>query len=293
MFALDSLIFHIGPAALMAPSPLLSLTRRNAGMPGLGSLDEELLAVAAWQRIALASLPVLTLGAFAAAYAHGAYLLLPLVMLMHFVATVAYLHDVAHGSAGLDARITHGVLFIVSVLVLQSGHAFRYTHLHHHAHCLEEDDLEGAPARGGLLGALLMGPSYLPRLWRESLRKIRAARDRRWMIAELATSLALVLLALWLARWSTGPLLYCAMAWIGGWFYPLATAYLPHYKPGSKPLEQARTMRGTIVPALFMNLTYHLEHHLYPQVPTLNLRRLSRRLDPHFAARGLHPTQVY
>jgi beta-carotene hydroxylase len=57
-------------------------------------------------------------------------------------------------------------------------------------------------------------------------------------------------------------------------------------------LEQARTMRGTIVPALFMNLTYHLEHHLYPQVPGMNLRRLALRLDPLLAARGLRPTHV-
>jgi beta-carotene hydroxylase len=51
-------------------------------------------------------------------------------------------------------------------------------------------------------------------------------------------------------------------------------------------------MRGTIVPALFMNLTYHLEHHLYPQVPAMNLRRLAVRLDPLLAARGLRPTYV-
>ncbi|WP_167090041.1 fatty acid desaturase family protein [Massilia frigida] len=281
--------FTAAPSHFVFPS----LTRRNAGMPQLGTLDGDLLAVATWQRIALAALPALTLASFAALYAHGSYLALPVVMLMHFVVTVAYMHDVAHGSAGLDARATHWVLFIVSVLVLQSGHAFRYSHLHHHAHCLEDDDLEGAPARGGLLAALLCGPLYLPRLWREAFRKIRPARDRRWMIAELATALALALLALWLTHWSSGPLVYAAMAWIGGWLYPLATAYLPHYKPGSKPLEQARTMRGAIVPALFLNLTYHLEHHLYPQVPTMNLRRLSRRLDPHFKARGLRPTQVY
>lgn len=281
-------------AFIAAPRSFLfpSLSRRSAGMPQLGSFDDDLLAVAAWQRIALAALPALTLAAFAVAYAQGCYLALPLVMLMHFVFTVAYLHDVAHGSAGLDARATHWVLFIVSVLVLQSGHAFRYTHLHHHAHCLEDDDLEGAPARGGLLCTLLIGPLYLPRLWREAWRKIRAQRDRRWMAAELASALALALLALWATRWSEGPLVYAGMAWIGGWLYPLATAYLPHYKPGSKPLEQARTMRGAIVPALFMNLTYHLEHHLYPQVPSMNLRRLSHRLDPHFAARGLRPTQV-
>jgi beta-carotene hydroxylase len=46
------------------------------------------------------------------------------------------------------------------------------------------------------------------------------------------------------------------------------------------------------VPALFLELTYHLEHHLYPQVPSHNLPELSRRLEPIFQDAGVVPWRV-
>jgi beta-carotene hydroxylase len=269
----------------------LRLTRRNADLPTLEALDTDLRSASPLHRALTALLPFATVAAFAGACAAKWYWLLPLIVLAHFVFAVSYLHDVAHGSAGLDAAQTRWSLFIYGVLMLQSGHSFRYSHLFHHTHCLEEDDMEGAPARMDLLDVLLCGPAYLPRLWVRALTEA-TARERRWIAAELAAALALFGAAAAVASWSAAPLLYCALVYVGGWGYPLATAYLPHYKPGAKPLEQARTMRGTIVPALFMNLTYHLEHHLYPQVPAMNLRRLAVRLDPLLAARGLRPTYV-
>jgi len=55
---------------------------------------------------------------------------------------------------------------------------------------------------------------------------------------------------------------------------------------------QTRTLRGRIIPAVFLELTYHLEHHLYPQVPSHNLPELARRLDPYLSAAGVRPVAV-
>lgn len=269
-----------------------ALTRRNAGLSTLDALDGALRTAATGQRAATALLPLVSLASFGLAYACQWYALLPVIVLAHFIFTVAYLHDVAHGSAGLDAGRTHWVLFALGALMLQSGHAFRYSHLFHHTHCLEQDDLEGAPARMDLLHALLCGPAYVGSLWLNAVRHTGSVRERRWMVAELCTALVLATVALLLVRWSIGPLVYCAFVFFGSWAYPLTTAYLAHFRPGSKPLEQARTLRGVIIPALFMNLTYHLEHHLYPQVPSMNLGRLAALLDPLLAERGLHPAHV-
>jgi beta-carotene hydroxylase len=271
---------------------LTRLTRRNADLPTLDALDTGLRDVRPLHRALTALLPFVTIAAFSMAVASGWYLLLPAIVLAHFIFTVAYLHDVAHGSAGLTAAQTHWVLFIVGALMLQSGHAFRYSHLFHHTHCLEKDDLEGAPAKMKLVDVLLAGPGYLPRLWMKAMRETASERERGWMLAELASAFLLPAFAVLLTTWSLGPLLYCFAVYVGGWGYPLTTAYLPHYKPGTKPLEQARTLRGAIVPAFFMNLTYHLEHHLYPQVPSMNLRRLAERLDPLLTARGLNPRRL-
>ncbi len=43
---------------------------------------------------------------------------------------------------------------------------------------------------------------------------------------------------------------------------------------------------------LFLELTYHLEHHLYPQVPSHHLSELARRLDPTFEKAGVKPWHV-
>jgi beta-carotene hydroxylase len=94
--------------------------------------------------------------------------------------------------------------------------------------------------------------------------------------------------------WSTTPyvLAYAAMAIVGSWVYPLLTVYLPHHDYGDEPLRQTRTLRGRVIPAIFLELTYHLEHHLYPAVPSHNLPELSRRLDPIFARAGVRPVAV-
>jgi hypothetical protein len=58
------------------------------------------------------------------------------------------------------------------------------------------------------------------------------------------------------------------------------------------PLTQTRTLRGRVVPAIFLELTYHLEHHLYPQVPSHNLPELARRLDPFLQRAGVQAWYV-
>jgi beta-carotene hydroxylase len=89
--------------------------------------------------------------------------------------------------------------------------------------------------------------------------------------------------------WSATPalLVYVALAIVGSWVYPLLTVHLPHKNFGDTPLSQTHTLRGTIIPALFLELTYHLEHHLYPQVPSHHLKELARRLDPFFDRAGV------
>src|SRR6266511_3550214 len=69
-------------------------------------------------------------------------------------------------------------------------------------------------------------------------------------------------------------LAYAVMAIVGSWVYPLLTVYLPHHDYGDTPLTQTRTLRGHLIPAVFLELTYHLEHHLYPQVPSPRLAEL-------------------
>ena len=94
--------------------------------------------------------------------------------------------------------------------------------------------------------------------------------------------------------WKTTPAIpvYTALVIVGSWVYPLLTVHLPHKDYGQTPLTQTRTLRGRIIPALFLELTYHLEHHLYPQIPSHNLAKLAERLDPFFREAGVQPWHV-
>ncbi|PWF47860.1 fatty acid desaturase [Massilia glaciei] len=267
--------------------------RRNAGLPNLKALGHDLLLATTFQRTLWPMLPLMTLAAFAGAFTLDWYLLLPPIMIAHFLVSVTFTHDVVHGAAGVNRRHADWILFGMSLVLIESGHAFRHTHLHHHSHCLDDDDFEGAPARMTLGEALLAGPFYLPRLWLEAIRTTKHARERRWMMAELGAALALIAAAVALLQWSGAPLAYFGLIWGGSFLYPLTTAWLPHYKPTDAVLGQARTLRGKLVPALLCNLSYHLEHHLYPQVPSFNLPTLAGRLDPYFAERSYHPVAVY
>jgi len=63
----------------------------------------------------------------------------------------------------------------------------------------------------------------------------------------------------------------------------------------SKPTGKWAAVRGStgmIIPALFLELTYHLKHHLDPQVPSHHLPELSRRLEPFFQEAGVEPRKV-
>jgi beta-carotene hydroxylase len=257
--------------------------------PALDDLGPDLLATGPWQRRLALARPLLGVAAYALAVALGLWWLTPLIMFGIFVAVVTVTHDVVHRSLGLGPRATEWALFLCGLVLLESGHAYRATHLQHHRAfpSAPDDDPEGYPAHLGLVGAACYGPVFLVRLWWWAFRRARPAQ-RRWLLLEAAMPVLVVAagIAVPAVLW------YAAMAVIGSWVYPLLTVYLPHHDFGDTPLTQTRTLRGRVIPAIFLELTYHLEHHLYPQVPSHRLAELGRRLDPFLAASGVRPHRV-
>ena len=260
-------------------------------IPDLRELGRDLLVTTPWRRRLALARPAVGIAGFAAVVWAGWWWLTPLAMFGIFVAVVTVTHDVVHRSLGLGRRATEWALFALGVVLLESGHAYRATHLQHHRLFPSPDDPEGRPATLTFLGAVLDGPAFLPRLWVWAFRR-GDRRLRAWLLAE-ASALPLALLAavlLW--PLTSGPALYVLTAVVGSWVYPLLTVHLPHHDFGDTPLTQTRTLRGRIIPAVFLELTYHLEHHLYPQVPSHHLPELARRLDPVLVAAGVQPVRV-
>ena len=181
----------------------------------------------------------------------------------------------------------------MGAVLLESGHAYRATHLRHHHVFPGPDDPEGDPARLSLLKAALWGPLFLPQLWYWAYaRGEPGSALRRWLVAEAAWALAVPAAGLWLLPRTPAVLVYAALAIVGSWVYPLLTVHLPHRHYGDTPLSQTHTLRGRIIPALFLELTYHLEHHLYPEVPSQTCPSCPGRLDPLLRQAGVRPRRV-
>jgi fatty acid desaturase len=262
-----------------------------AAVPRLSGIAPDLLDTTRRQRVIALTRPYAGIAVFAVAASLGWWWLTPLVMFGIFVAVVTVTHDVVHRSIGLGRRRTEWALFALGLVLLESGHAYRATHLQHHRLFPSEEDPEGYPASLSLSGAVLYGPVFLIRLWWWAYQRSRLPQ-RAWLLAE--ASLPPAVLTAGALLWPTTPavLAYAAMAIAGSWVYPLLTVYLPHHDYGDNPLTQTRTLRGRVIPAIFLELTYHLEHHLYPQVPSHHLAELARRLDPFFERAGVQPRRV-
>jgi beta-carotene hydroxylase len=262
-------------------------------LPSLSVLGRDLLLTSRRQRIVALSRPFLWFAVYVLAASAGWWWTVPLILVLLFISVVTAAHDVVHGALNLSARETDWALFFIGALVLESGHAYRLTHFRHHRVFPEREDPEGDPARMSFLGAVLHGPIFLPRLWRWAWTQSRMGSvERRWLLCEAAW-VAIAVAASACAWPICGALLvYAALVITGGWVYPLLTVHLPHRNYGDTPLTQTHTLRGRIVPRLCLELTYHLEHHLYPEVPSHNLPALSSRLEPYFEAAGVVPTLV-
>jgi beta-carotene hydroxylase len=61
---------------------------------------------------------------------------------------------------------------------------------------------------------------------------------------------------------------------------------------GTTELTQTRLFRGKVLSVIAAGHLYHLEHHLYPQVPHHHWPQLARRLDPHFARLEIEPVTL-
>ncbi|MBC7851895.1 MAG: fatty acid desaturase [Pirellulaceae bacterium] len=271
--------------------PLLANEPRpSRELPTLAELGADLLTTTPWQRRWALARPLLLVLCFAAVWQSQLWWLTPLVMFLLFIAIVTVTHDVVHGALGLSPRQSEWWLFLLGVILLESGHAYRATHHQHHRVFPGPDDPEGDPARMNLWTAVLWGPLFLPRLWLWAYRRNQGRDDqRRWLVAEAIWAIGFPLAAATLWPITKGPAVYALLAIVGSWVYPLLTVHLPHHGYGDTPLTQTGTLRGLIIPRLFLELTYHLEHHLYPTVPSHHLANLSKRLDPTLRANGVTP----
>jgi fatty acid desaturase len=219
------------------------------------------------------SLPWLVLSLIC--YAHGWWWWGLPCSFYFFLTGLRQSHNAQHYSLGLPRPVQDVVLFVLSLLMFSSMHAVQVTHLHHHRHCLDAQDEEGATARMPWWRALLIGPLFPLRLhlaaWRLGDRNKRA-----WIIAELAGIATAVVVVCFLThmtalRWHVGAML------AGECFTGFFAVWTVHHD--CEPGDVGRTQRGQWLNWLSYSMFLHAEHHLFPAVPTCHLVTLAKRLD--------------
>jgi fatty acid desaturase len=221
----------------------------------------------------LLPLPWLLVSLFAAA-AHWYIVALP-CSFMFFLTGLRLVHGAFHYSIGVTRRTAELVMAALSALMLGSMHAVQINHLRHHVHCMGDDDVEAMSARMPAWKALLTGPAFPIRLHVAAFR-VASRPQRRWIAVELIASLLVLTAALssspgWLADH------VLAMS-IGQCLTSFFAVWTVHHDCEVDGIF-ARTIRGSLRSWVTYDTFYHLEHHLFPAVPTSRLPELARRLD--------------
>ncbi len=225
----------------------------------------------AWEL--LLSLPWLILSLIC--YANGWWWLGLPCSFYFFLTGLRQSHNAQHYTMGLPRMVQDVVLFALSVLMLSSMHAVQVTHMHHHRHCLDDEDAEGATARLPWWRALLVGPLFPIRLHAAAWRQAKFHK-RIWIAGELL-GVAVVLFAVVVSvdslawHWHFGAMI------AGECFTGFFAVWTVHHDCG--PDEVGLTQRGRWLNWVSYSMFFHAEHHLFPAVPTCHLSILAKRLD--------------
>ena len=214
-----------------------------------------------------------------ASLAAAQWRLYPLALLasfMFFLTGLRQVHNAYHYALGVPRAATEWVMLALSVLMLGSMRAVQVNHLRHHRYCLGGEDIEAMSARLPAWRALLLGPWFPLRLHHAAL-QVGSPRQRRWIGVELLANA--VWIALVFAVFEYRVLEYHIMAMPLGQCLTAFFAVWTVHHDCAGGVFPARTIRNPLKARLTYAMFYHVEHHLFPTVPTRRLAILARRLD--------------
>lgn len=207
---------------------------------------------------------------------------------LFFAAAFRQAHDGYHHSLGVSRNVITGLLLLLSVLLFTSLHSIRASHMEHHRDPLGDNDVEGNLAKMRWWQALLGGMTYRLDIYRQGLR-LSNRSNRRWAWLEfslIAVVITIVSILTLCAMLSTITPAYAVLVQVLN--YHLLTMLLANASVGIIAVwgvhhdcdeTVARTERYELVNLLTFNLLYHVEHHLFPAVPSNHLPELAKRLD--------------
>jgi fatty acid desaturase len=240
----------------------------------------DLTTLTGWQKASelFLSAPWLILSIYA--FQSGWLLIGVLSSFVFFLTGLRQAHGAQHYTIGISRLGQDLLLAILSVLMLASLHALQATHMHHHRHALEDSDLESSTARMSWWRAILSGPWFIVALnWKGY--GLAKPTKQLWIRTELVAVTAYLLVVF--AWGPAGLQLFVISMIVGECLTGFFAVWTVHHDCDPE-LQLARTQRGLWKTALTYQMFYHVEHHLFPAVPTARLPELAARLDqsmPH------------
>lgn len=206
------------------------------------------------------------------AYYHYYLLALPFSFVF-FLTGLRQVHNGFHYTLGVSRKLTALTLFFNSLLMLAAMDAIKYNHLRHHKHCLSDDDVEGKCARMSAGKSLLYGPQFI---YEQHVSALLSGK-RKVVIPVILEMAGIVITVTCVLITKVDFLVYhiIAMA-IGELFTAFFAIWTVHHDCDEE--EVARTLSNKWKNRFTYNMFYHLEHHLFPGVPTIKLPVLSKRI---------------
>lgn len=192
-----------------------------------------------------------------------------------FLTALRQVHNGFHNSLGTNKFLTWFSLFSNSILMMASIHAVKFNHIRHHKYCLTDEDYEGKSAGMTWYGAILYGPVHMFLIHKVTL-QLGNKNYRKNVILELV---CIALFAAIVFYFNISFLIYHIIVMIVGEFLMAFFAvWTVHHDTHEHP-EMARTQRTGWKNKITFSMFYHLEHHLFPAVPTIKLPELAKRID--------------
>jgi fatty acid desaturase len=198
-------------------------------------------------------------------------------------------HEGHHNLLFRRPAANHATNVLLCASLFHSPTAYRVLHERHHWHLGgpgDPDAYSNFTSDRRLLWALqwmrlvvstfLYTPLIPVVAWR------RAERGDRWRIGAEYAGMACA----WSLAFAGFPLRVLLQTWvlpgIAVGYFSSIRALAQHALTGDEPLLASRSVRsGRIVSFLLLNENLHLEHHLFPEVPSYYLPRLRALLRPH------------
>jgi len=236
----------------------------------------DLIAVRADEVIAELLLPCVWLALSLAAAGRGWHLAAFGLSFIVFLAGLRVVHHAFHHALGLPRWADSAVLWGMSLVMVCSLDAVRFNHPRHHRLVLGEGDVESRSAAMPWWRALLYGPWFTLLLHSTALCR-RGTRLKVVVAAQLMMSATWVFFVF--RPSGAGVLRYDVMAMGAAHCLSSFFAVWTVHHHCDRTHNLARTLRNRIKNAITFDMFRHVEHHLFPAVPTRHLAELSARLD--------------